>query len=202
MKNKILSVLAALVVISFSSVANAQVTSGQPAPDFTLTDSNSTAHSLSGFKGKFVVLEWLNHSCPFVVKHYGSGNMQTLQKEFTAKDVVWLSINSSATGKEGSVTPQEANALTTEQGAAPTAVLLDGDGKVGKMYGAKTTPHMYVINPEGVLIYQGAIDDKASTDPADIAGSKNYVREALGAAMAGQPVVEASTKSYGCSVKY
>jgi peroxiredoxin len=201
MKRIIVS-LAALAVCLMGTIAQAQVVSGQLAPDFTLTDSNGQAHSLAGFKGKYVVLEWVNHSCPFVVKHYGSGNMQSLQKEFTAKDVVWLSINSSAAGKEGAVNGQEANALTKEKGAAPTAVLLDSDGKAGKLYGAKTTPHMFVINPEGILIYQGAIDDKASADPADIAGAKNYVREALTAAMAGQPVAESSTKSYGCSVKY
>lgn len=202
MKNKCLTFLAVLTVIFCATAASAEVTSGQPAPDFTLTDTNGQAHSLAGFKGKFIVLEWLNHSCPFVVKHYGSGNMQALQKEFTAKDVVWLSINSSAAGKEGHVTAEDAHALTVEKAASPTAVLFDSDGVVGKLYGAKTTPHMYIIDPQGVLIYQGAIDDKASADPADIATSKNYVREALDAAMAGKPVAVSSTKSYGCSVKY
>ena len=202
MNKRIIGLLAALTVIGFSATAQADVVSGQPAPDFTLTDSNGTAHSLSSFKGKFVVLEWLNHGCPFVVKHYDSGNMQALQKEFTAKDVVWLSVNSSAEGNEGHTKGDEANDITAKKGAAPTAVLLDADGKVGKLYGAKTTPHMYIINPEGVLIYQGAIDNKASMDEADIPESKNYVREALTAAIDGKEVPEAATKSYGCSVKY
>jgi peroxiredoxin len=201
MKRIIVS-LAALAVCLMGTIAQAQVVSGQLAPDFTLTDSNGQAHSLAGFKGKYVVLEWVNHSCPFVVKHYGSGNMQSLQKEFTAKDVVWLSINSSAAGKEGAVNGQEANALTKEKGAAPTAVLLDSDGKAGKLYGAKTTPHMFVINPEGILIYQGAIDSIASADPADVSKATNYVRKALSEAMSGQSVSEATTKPYGCSVKY
>jgi peroxiredoxin len=157
---------------------------------------------LSSFKGKFVVLEWFNHDCPFVVKHYGSGNMQALQKEFIAKDVVWLSINSSAEGKEGFKSAEETNTLTTEKKAAPTAVLLDSDGTVGKLYGAKTTPHMFVINPDGVLVYQGAIDDKSGFDQSEVAEAKNYVKAALDQAMAGQAVTDATTKSYGCSVKY
>ncbi len=202
MKKKIIVSLMTLAIATLASIASAQVTSGQPAPNFTLTDSNGTAHALSSFKGKFVVLEWLNHSCPFVIKHYDSGNMQALQKEFTAKNVIWLSINSSAEGKQGHTKGKEANELTTKKGAAPSAVLLDADGKVGKLYGAQTTPHMYIINPEGVLIYQGAIDSTPSADPADIADSKNYVREALNAALSGQPITESSTKSYGCSVKY
>lgn len=191
-----------LGVVCFSSAVRAEVVTGEPAPDFTLTDTNGQSHALSAFKGKFVVLEWLNHDCPFVKKHYDGGNMQSLQKEYTAKDVVWLSINSSAEGKEGNYPADKTNALTAEKGAAPTAVLLDGDGTVGKLYGAKTTPHMYVVNPEGVLIYQGAIDSKASADAEDIPTSTNYVKAALDEAMAGKPVSEGSTKSYGCSVKY
>lgn len=185
-----------------AATAQAEVTTGQSAPDFSLTDSNGQTHSLSQYKGKYVVLEWLNHDCPFVVKHYGSGNMQALQKEYTAKDVTWLSINSSAPGKEGNKPPAQTNQLTQDKGAAPTAVLLDENGAVGKTYGAKTTPHMFIIDPAGVLIYQGAIDSKASFDQADIASAKNYVKAALDEAMAGQPVSDASTKSYGCSVKY
>ncbi len=185
-----------------SSAVNAEVTTGQPAPEFTLTDTNGQSHALSAFKGKYVVLEWLNHDCPFVRKHYDSGNMQSLQKEFTGKDVVWLSVNSSADGKQGNYSADQANALTVEKGAAPTAILLDGDGTVGKLYGAQTTPHMYVINPDGVLIYQGAIDSKPSADAQDIPTSTNYVKAAIEEAMAGKPVTTASTKSYGCSVKY
>lgn len=186
----------------YAPVAGAAVITGETAPDFTLNDTNGKTHSLSDFKGKFVVLEWLNHDCPFVQKHYVSGNMQGLQKEYTAKEVIWLSINSSAEGREGNYPAEKANDLTKEKDAAPTAVLVDANGKVGKVYGAKTTPHMFVVSPQGLLIYQGAIDDKPSADPADIASSKNYVKAALEEALAGQAVSESTTKSYGCSVKY
>lgn len=182
--------------------AGAEVNTGETAPDFTLTDTNGKSHALSDFKGKFVVLEWLNHDCPFVQKHYDGGNMQGLQKEYTAKDVVWLSINSSAAGKEGNYPSDKTNEMTKEKDAAPTAVLLDADGKVGKLYGAKTTPHMYIVSPQGLLVYQGAIDDKPSADPADIPSSVNYVKTALDEAMAGKAVSVSTTKSYGCSVKY
>jgi peroxiredoxin len=191
-----------LAVVCCPLLGYAQVTTGQAAPDFKLTDTKGQVHSLSDFKGKHVVLEWFNHDCPFVVKHYESGNMQSLQKEYTGKGVVWLSINSSAPGKQGHYTPEESNKMTQDKGVSSTAVLLDSDGKVGKMYGAKTTPHMYVIDPQGVLIYQGAIDSTPSTDPADIPASKNYVKAALDASLSGGVVREATTKSYGCSVKY
>lgn len=200
MKRMLSVILGALLVMP--ALAFAQVQTGSNAPDFTLTDTNGKTHSLSQFKGKYVVLEWLNHECPFVVKQYDSKNMQNLQKEYTGKGVVWLSINSSATGKEGYTTSEKANALTQEKGAAPTAVLLDSDGKVGKMYGAQTTPHMFVIDPQGKLVYQGAIDDIRSTDIEDIAKAKNYVKAALDESMAGKTVTEPTTKSYGCSVKY
>jgi hypothetical protein len=147
-------------------------------------------------------LEWLNHGCPFVKKHYDSGNMQTLQKEMINKDIVWLSINSSASGKEGYYSPADTTILSLEKKASPTAVLLDSDGKVGHLYGAQTTPHMFIIDPKGVLIYQGAIDDKASADKADIATSKNYVAAAIEEALAGKAVSTPTTKAYGCSVKY
>ncbi len=196
------SLILSVVCLAMAVPAMANVKTGGPAPDFTLSDTGGKSHSLSGFKGKFVVLEWLNHDCPFVQKHYGSGNMQSLQKEFTGNGVIWLSINSSSEGQQGQYSPQEADELTRQTGAAPTAVLLDSDGKVGRRYGARTTPHMFIINPDGVLIYQGAIDDKASTDPEDIPDSKNYVKAALSEAMSGQPVTTPTTKSYGCSVKY
>ena len=198
--NMISKSILALLVATGTAVAAPQV--GQPAPEFTLTDSNGQSHKLSDFKGKFVVLEWLNHGCPFVVKHYESGNMQNLQKEYTGKDVVWLSIVSSAPGKQGHMSPEETNKAKAEKGSAATAVLLDEDGTVGKLYDAKVTPELYVINPAGVLVYSGAIDDKKSTDPADVAGAKNYVKQALDEAMAGKPVSEPSTTAYGCSVKY
>lgn len=198
--------LAAVIMLTasvfFSGIAAAEVATGSAAPDFSLADTKGQQVSLSQFKGKFVVLEWINHGCPFVRKHYDSGNMQALQGEYTAKGAVWLSINSSAPGKEGHSSPIQADELTAQNNAVPSAVLLDADGKVGRLYGAQTTPHMFIIDPNGLLIYQGAIDDKPSADPADIAQSKNYVRAALDEAMAGKAVSHASTKSYGCSVKY
>lgn len=190
-----------VVMLLVAGAAGAQVISGRVAPNFTLTDSYGQKHSLAEYKGKFVVLEWFNPECPFVKKHY-QGNMQILQKEYTAHGVVWLSINSSARGKQGSFTPQGFNKFMTGKAAYPSAVLLDTDGKVGHLYGAQTTPHMFIINPQGILIYQGAIDDIPSVDSADVLKAQNYVRAALDAAMNGKPVAVATTKSYGCSVKY
>lgn len=175
---------------------------GKTAPDFTLQDTNGKAHELSKLRGKFVVLEWFNDGCPFVKKHYNSNNMQKLQKEFTSKGVVWYSINSSATGKQGNHAPAEYNKILSDWKAEPTALLLDPDGKVGHLYNAKTTPDMYIIDKTGKLVYAGAIDDTPSTDAADIPKSKNYVKEALDEALKGKEVKVATTKSYGCSVKY
>ena len=175
---------------------------GEPAPGFTATDSNGKQVTLDQFKGKYVVLEWHNQGCPFVVKHYRSGNLPKLQKEWTAKQVVWLSVISSAPGKQGYVDGSGANQDMKTHDAAPTATLLDPKGELGRLYGAKTTPHMFVINPQGRLIYNGAIDDKPSTDAADIPGAKNYVAQALSEAMAGKPVSQPTTPPYGCSVKY
>jgi peroxiredoxin len=192
----------ALAMMAFAAAAHAEVTTGEIAPDFSLTDMEGKKHTLVGEQGKFVVLEWVNPDCPFVKKHYDSGNMQGLQKEFTAKGVVWFSIASSAPGKQGHYAASEWKQLTTDKGAAPTAVLLDPKGLVGKDYGAQATPHMYVIDPKGVLIYQGAIDSIPSTDPGDIKEATNYVRQALNEAMNGEPVSTPATKAYGCSVKY
>lgn len=175
---------------------------GEPAPDFSLTDTTGRTRALKDAKGKWVVLEWHNHLCPFVEKHYKSGNMQGLQKRYTAKGVVWYSIISSAPGKQGHVAPADGEALRKKLKAASTATLLDPSGEVGRAYGAKVTPHMYVISPEGVLLYNGAIDSVRSTDPADIPKATNYVAAALDAAMAGKPVPEPTTQPYGCSVKY
>ena len=199
MKHILKSTLALLVA---AGTAFAAPSVGQPAPEFTLTDSNGQSHSLSDFKGKFVVLEWLNHGCPFVQKHYDGGNMQGLQKEYTGKDVVWLSIASSAPGKQGHMSPEETNKAKEEKGSAATAILIDEDGTVGKLYDAKVTPELFVINPEGTLIYAGAIDDKKSVDAADVAGARNYVKQALDEAMAGNPVSTPQTEAYGCGVKY
>jgi peroxiredoxin len=199
MKHILKSTLA-LLVAAGTAVAAPQI--GQSAPEFTLTDSNGQSHNLSDFKGKFVVLEWLNHGCPFVQKHYDGGNMQGLQKEYTGKDVVWLSIASSAPGKQGHMSPEETNKAKEEKGSAATAILIDEDGTVGKLYDAKVTPELFVINPEGTLIYAGAIDDKKSVDAADVAGARNYVKQALDEAMAGNPVSTPQTEAYGCGVKY
>lgn len=174
----------------------------RPAPSFSLTDTQGKAHSLSDYAGKFVVLEWINHDCPFVKKHYNSDNMQSLQRKYTGLNVIWFSINSSAPGKQGNYPVDKWNSMVEAKKAAPTALLLDPEGTVGQAYGAKTTPHMFVINPEGEIIYEGAIDDKAGYADDEIAGAVNYVAAALDAAMAGQPVATPSTKSYGCSVKY
>lgn len=199
MKKLALLAVAALLAVPF---LRSEVTVGKPAPDFTLTDTNGKSHALSSFKGKWVVLEWNNPDCPFVVKHYGSQNMQKLQKEATGKGVVWLTINSGAAGKEGVYPAAEINKKWKENGAASTAYLLDGDGKVGKLYGAKTTPQMFVINPKGEIVYSGAIDSIKSAKQDDIPKATNYVKAALDEAMAGKPVTTPSTQSYGCSVKY
>ena len=175
---------------------------GDKAPDFTATDTNGQSHKLSEYTGKFVVLEWHNRGCPYTQKHYTSGNMERLQREWTAKGVIWLTVISSAPGKQGYVTAADENSYVKEMKAAPTAVLLDPTGAVGHLYDAKTTPQMIIINPQGVMIYDGAIDDKPTTDTADISGAKNYVQQALEEAMAGKAVSVASTRPYGCAVKY
>src|SRR3979411_155085 len=175
---------------------------GSNAPDFSATDSKGQTRSLAQYKGKYVVLEWFNPECPFVKKHYGPGNMQKLQEEFTGKGVVWLSIDSSAPGLEGYLTAEKANAKMTEWKTKQTALVLDPDGKAGRPYGAQKTPHMFVINPEGKIVYEGAIDSQATPNPSDIASSTNYVKVALEESLAGKTVSNANTKPYGCSVKY
>lgn len=202
MRRNIIAMLLAGFVFFLNSALWAEVSTGEVTPNFTLTDTQGQAHSLIDYKGKYVVLEWWNPECPFVKKHYNSHNMQNLQKMYTEKGVVWLVINSSAQGKQGNTTPEEANQLMASQEAHPTAVLFDPDGKGGKLFGAQTTPHMFVIDPDGVLVYQGAIDSIPSADPEDIAKAKNYVAQALNEAMTGKAVTTATTKSYGCSVKY
>jgi peroxiredoxin len=201
MKTKLLVIaLTSLVAPALRAADSPPV--GSTAPDFSATDSNGKTHSLSDYKGKYVVLEWFNPECPFVKKHYGSGNMQKLQKDFTGKGVTWLTIDSSAPGKEGNLTPDRANQTIADWKAHSTALLLDADGKVGRAYGAKNTPHMFVINPDGKIIYEGAIDSKASPDPGDIPNSTNYVKVALDESMSGKPVTTPSSRPYGCSVKY
>jgi peroxiredoxin len=194
--------LSALLVSSALVAAHA-ATVGQPAPDFTATDVNGKTVRLSDFKGKHVVLEWTNPGCPFVVKHYGSGNMQQLQADKTAKGVVWLAINSTAKSASDYLAPAALNAkMTGEWKGKPTHLLMDESGAVGKAYGAKTTPHMYIINPQGTLVFAGGIDDKRTANPADVKTAKNWVRAALEESMAGKPVTNATPAPYGCSVKY
>jgi peroxiredoxin len=175
---------------------------GEPAPDFTAVDSNGKSQRLADFKGKYVVLEWHNQGCPYTKKHYESGNMQRLQKEWTGKGVVWFTIISSAPGTQGYVTPTQENDYVKQMNATPTAVLMDPGGTLGHLYAAKTTPHMFIISPSGTLIYDGAIDDHPTSDQADIAGSKNYVSSALAEALAGKTVTDPETRPFGCSVKY
>ena len=175
---------------------------GSAAPDFSLTDAKGKTHSLSQYKSKYVVLEWFNPECPFVKKHYGSDNMQKLQDEYTGRGVVWLTIDSNAPGTQGSLTPEEAEKITTAWKTHQTALLLDPEGKAGLAYGAKNTPDMVIINPEGKIAYEGAIDSKATPNPADIPSSTNYVKAALDESLAGKPVTTRQTKPYGCHVTY
>ena len=201
MKTKLLTALLTLAASTALFAADSPAV-GTTAPDFSLTDSKGKTQSVSQYKGKYVVLEWFNPECPFVKKHYGSGNMQKLQEEFTAKGVVWLSIDSSAPGLEGNLTAEQAEKKIAEWKTKQTAFVLDPDGKAGRSYGAKNTPHMFVINPEGKIIYEGAIDSKATPNPADIASSTNYVKVALDESLAGKTVTTPNSRPYGCSVKY
>ena len=200
-KNTIFLTLSLILAAAFAPNASAARV-GQHAPDFTATDTNGKTHTLSEYAGKYVVLEWTNNGCPYTRKHYDSGNMQSLQKQWTARGVVWLTILSSASGEQGYMTASQENAYISKVHADPTAAILDPWGTIGHMYAAKTTPHMFVIDPSGKLIYDGAIDDHATTDTSDIPSSRNYVSAALTSAMAGQPVATAYTRPYGCSVKY
>ena len=196
-----LALLVALFGLAFT-FAPAKPEIGKAAPAFTLKDTAGNVHSLSDFKGKYVVLEWLNYDCPFVQKHYGSGNMQALQARYTEQDVVWLSIVSSAPGKQGHFAPAEMDRRTAAAGGQQTAVLLDGAGTTGRAYNAKTTPHMFVIDPAGTLVYMGGIDNMPTANPGDVARATNHVAAALDAAMAGKAVPVAVSQPYGCSVKY
>jgi peroxiredoxin len=199
--NKIaLALLAAVLAAPMAPAYAAEV--GKPAPAFTATTSTGESITLDSLKGKVVVLEWTNNDCPFVKKHYDGGDMQKLQKDMTGKGVVWAQVISSAPGKQGNVTGEQAIKLNADRGAAPTHTFLDPEGTLGRAYGAKSTPHMFVINAEGILSYAGAIDDNPSADEADVAGAKNYVRAAVEELLAGKPVTVAATKQYGCSIKY
>lgn len=200
MKTLILLALTMIPLLTSPAWAAPQI--GKTAPNFSATDTHDKAVKLSDLKGKIVVLEWTNHECPFVRKHYGSNNMQSLQKEATEDGVIWISIVSSGKDMEGYTTAEEANQIITEQNAHPTYKILDVSGEIGHLYGAKTTPHMFVIDQNGVLAYAGAIDDKAGFEPEDIKTAKNYVRAAIADLKAGRPVETPLTNPYGCSVKY
>ncbi len=196
------AVLSVSAILSGPGLAEPLAKVGAAAPDFRATDMNGKSVALSDFKGKTVVLEWTNHECPFVRKHYNSGNMQALQKQAVGEGVVWLTLLSSDKGEQGFVTPEQARKLTAERNAAPSYKLFDTDGKIGQMYGAQVTPHMYVIDPSGKLAYIGAIDDKPSTRLDDVKTARNYVREALVAAKDGKVMDPPLTRAYGCTIKY
>jgi len=201
MKTKLtLAMIASLITTALYAFDPPPV--GTAAPDFSLTDAKGETHSPSQYKGKYVVLEWFNPECPFVKKHYGTGNMQKLQEEYTSKGVVWLTIDSNAPGSEGNLSADAAGKVMTGWKTRQTALLLDPEGKAGHAYGAKNTPNMVVINPEGKIVYEGAIDSKATPNPADIPNSTNYVKVALDESLAGKPVTTSTTKPYGCSVRY
>jgi hypothetical protein len=180
----------------------AALQTGTPAPAFTGTDTKGLAHTLAGYRGKIVVLEWTNHECPYTVKHYATGNMQALQGAATGTGAIWLTVASSRPGEQGYVDAAAADRLTASRTAKPTAVLLDPAGRLGRLYEARTTPHMFVIDAAGTLVYMGAIDDRPTASLGSVRGARNYVRDALDALAAGRPVAVASTRPYGCSVKY
>jgi hypothetical protein len=194
--------LLAIPAFAFAAAVQAAPSVGQPAPDFTLRDATGKPVKLSDFRGKHVVLEWTNPGCPYVRKHYNSGNMPATQQDAVGKGVVWLSINSTEKGSYDYLEPAKLVAWKKERKAAPTAVLMDEEGTAGKAYGARTTPHMYIVNPQGTLVYAGGIDSIPSSDPDDIKKAVNYVKQGLGEALAGKPISQATTRPYGCSIKY
>ena len=197
-----MKLLVATTLAFAAHAAFAVATVGQPAPTFTVQDSSGKTVSLADFKGKHVVLEWVNPGCPYVVKHYNSANMQGTQKDAVAKGVVWLAVNSTSTDHGDYKAPAAMAQWMQQHKAAATATLMDADGKVGRAYAARTTPHLYIVDPKGVLVYAGGIDNKPSSNPADIAAATNHVKAALGEALAGKAISQATTRPYGCSVKY
>lgn len=191
-----------ICLLSWVSILTSAATIGEKAPNFSLVGSDGKTYELKNLKGKTVVLEWFNEGCPFVVKHYSTNNMQALQKKYTEKGVAWFTVLSSAPGKQGYVTADQFEKDRKRLKMASTAGLLDTTGEVGKRFGAKTTPHLFIINAQGVLVYQGAVDDNSSTDPETVSKAKNYVAPALDALLDGKPVPKSTTKPYGCSIKY
>ncbi|WP_456407607.1 thioredoxin family protein [Caldithrix abyssi] len=199
---RLMSGVLTFILLAFVFTQAGEIKLGAPAPDFTLKDAEGKAHQLSDYRGKIVVLEWVNYGCPFVKKFYNSGTMQALQKKYTEKGVVWLSICSSAPGKQGHYAPEKIRELKKEKGAFYTAYLIDEEGTVGRLYGAKTTPHMFIIDPDGNLVYAGAIDDQPSSKQSSLKNARNYLSETLDKMLQNQPVKPFMTKPYGCSVKY
>jgi peroxiredoxin len=197
-----MSAATAAILLVAAGPSQAEPKVGAPAPTFTAVNSDGKTVNLNDYRGKTIVLEWTNDGCPYVRKHYGSGNMQALQKKWTDQGIVWLSVISSPPGEQGFADGARANALTTERKAVPTLVLLDPKQQVARAYGATSTPHMYIIKPDGMLAYAGAIDDKPTSRTADINGAKNFVDEALSELKAGKPVSTPATRAYGCVVKY
>ena len=196
------AVLAASALSLVSLPAGAAPAIGAPAPDFALPDQDGRTHRLGDFRGKVVVLEWTNHDCPFVRKHYNSGNMQALQRDAAARGVAWLSMASSPPGEQGHVTAEQARELSRSRDAAPAAVLLDPRTTTARAYAATVTPHMYVIGPDGALRYMGAIDSIRSTRVEDVARAEPFLRDAMVAVLEGRPVERAVTPAYGCAIKY
>jgi peroxiredoxin len=194
--------MAFIALALYACSSSAMLPVGEPAPDFEGVDTAGKTQRLADYRGKILVLEWTNHDCPYVRKHYGAGNMQAQQREAAAQGVVWLSVISSAPGKQGHVTPEQADELTRSRNASPHAVILDPEGRIGRAYGAKTTPHMYVIDEAGKLVYMGGIDSITTANPDDIPQATQYVRMALQELAAGKPVSTQVTRPYGCSVKY
>jgi peroxiredoxin len=201
-RRAVLAGAALAATMTFGGLAHAQAQIDQPAPAFSATTADGKTVTLDSYKGKTVVLEWTNHDCPFVKKHYGSGNIPALQKEATAQGVVWLQVISSAPGQQGHVDGATAIKLNKDRGSAPTQVLLDPSGQLGKAYGAQTSPHLFIVNPQGVLVYKGGIDSIATAKADDIAKADPYVKTALSELAAGKKITHASTKPYGCSIKY
>lgn len=205
MSATIKNLVKAAVTVGFLAAASGAMANAElnkPAPAFNAVGADDKPLKLDAYKGKTVVLEWTNHECPFVKKHYESGNIPNLQKDAAGKGVVWLQVLSSAPGKQGHVDGATAQKLNASRNAAPTATVLDPDGKIGKMYGAQTTPHIFIVNAAGQLVYKGGIDSIPSASKDDLAKAENYVTSALTAISAGKPVAKANTKPYGCNVKY
>jgi peroxiredoxin len=202
MKRTVAQVAVCVLLLAVAQIAMSAAKVGQQAPDFSGTGSDGKSYHLADYRGKFVVLEWHNNGCPYTRKHYNSGNMQNLQKQWTARGVAWFTVLSSAPGKQGYVNANDENTYMSKMGAAPTAALLDSTGAIGHLYDAKTTPQMIVINPQGVIVYDGAIDNRPTSDLKDIQGATNYVTLALEESLAGKNVDMPATRPYGCSVKY